>query len=72
MKKKPFLIELLLKVSLLILLLFLQATLFAGNNENPEFEQQKKVTINVKEESLFKILQSIIEQSGSEILFFEN
>ncbi len=72
MKKKPFLTDLLLKVSLLFLLLFIQSQLFAGYKESVEFQQQKKVTINIKEESLYNIIQNIVDQTGSEIVFFEN
>lgn len=70
MKKKPLIINCTVKLaSFLLMFLLLSPGKAYGKDVTTESSQQK-VTLNIKEETLTNVIQSIIKQSGCEIVFF--
>jgi TonB-linked SusC/RagA family outer membrane protein len=74
MKKKLNLSKILLTCRVVFVMAFILSTCMSvqGMENSPELLQQKKVTLNIKEEPLSNVIQTIINQSGSEIVFFNS
>lgn len=58
------------RVLFVVVFIFSHTHSLLGKDNSPELPQQKKVTLNIKEEALSSVIQTIINQSGSEIVFF--
>jgi len=74
MKKKSNLTKKLFTCKVVFAMVFMlfQSYFMLGEDNTPELLQQKKVTLNIKEENLSNVIQTIINQSGSEIIFFNS
>lgn len=69
MKKTPLFSNCTIKLASLLLMFFLWPGIIIGKEVTPE-AAQNRITLNIKEEILTNVIQSIMKQSGCEIVFF--